>query len=56
VDLLGFVITVIALQLLPLFMVQAVVASSVGVTALAQFAGPPPATGSSTTKADAATA
>jgi hypothetical protein len=30
VDLLGFVITVIALQLLPLFMVQAVVASSVG--------------------------
>jgi hypothetical protein len=34
VDLLGFVFTVIALQLLPLFMVQAVVASSVGVTAL----------------------
>jgi hypothetical protein len=56
VDLLGFVVTVIALQLLPLFMVQAVVASSVGVTALAQFAGPLPATGPSTTKADAATA
>ncbi|MEP6562834.1 MAG: hypothetical protein ABJD68_17375 [Nakamurella sp.] len=34
VDLLGFAFTVIALQLLPLFMVQAVVASSVGVTAL----------------------
>jgi drug/metabolite transporter (DMT)-like permease len=34
VDLLGFVCTVIALQLLPLFLVQAVVASSVGVTAL----------------------
>lgn len=34
VDLLGFVFTVIALQLLPLFLVQAVVASSVGVTAL----------------------
>lgn len=34
VDLLGFVFTVIALQLLPLFLVQAIVASSVGVTAL----------------------
>ncbi|MET0865024.1 MAG: hypothetical protein ABWZ98_11870 [Nakamurella sp.] len=34
VDLLGFVFTVMALQLLPLFLVQAVVASSVGVTAL----------------------
>ena len=34
VDLLGFVFTVIALQILPLFLVQAVVASSVGVTAL----------------------
>jgi hypothetical protein len=34
IDLLGFVCTVIALQLLPLFLVQAVVASSVGVTAL----------------------
>jgi drug/metabolite transporter (DMT)-like permease len=34
VDLLGFAFTVIALQLLPLFLVQAVVASSVGVTAL----------------------
>jgi drug/metabolite transporter (DMT)-like permease len=34
IDLLGFVFTVIALQLLPLFLVQAIVASSVGVTAL----------------------
>ena len=34
IDLLGFVFTVLALQLLPLFLVQAVVASSVGVTAL----------------------
>jgi len=34
VDLLGFGFTVIALQLLPLFLVQAVVASSIGVTAL----------------------
>lgn len=34
VDLLGFVFSVIALQLLPLFLVQAIVASSVGVTAL----------------------
>ena len=34
VDLLGFVFTVLALQLLPLFLVQAVVASSVGVTAV----------------------
>lgn len=34
VDLLGFVFTVLALQLLPLFLVQAVVASSVGVTAI----------------------
>src|SRR6478752_1975916 len=34
VDLLGFVFTVLALQILPLFLVQAVVASSVGVTAL----------------------
>src|SRR5450755_234800 len=34
IDLLGFVLTVVALQLLPLFLVQAVVASSVGVTAV----------------------
>ena len=34
IDLLGFVFTVLALQLLPLFLVQAVVASSVGVTAI----------------------
>lgn len=34
IDLLGFAFTVLALQLLPLFLVQAVVASSVGVTAL----------------------
>src|SRR5664279_1484618 len=34
IDLLGFVFTVVALQLLPLFLVQAVVASSVGVTAV----------------------
>ncbi len=34
VDLLGFACTVIALQILPLFLVQAIVASSVGVTAL----------------------
>ena len=34
VDLLGFVFSVIALQLLPLFLVQAIVASSVGVTAV----------------------
>ena len=34
VDLLGFAFTVLALQILPLFLVQAVVASSVAVTAL----------------------
>ena len=34
VDLLGFVFSVIALQLLPLFLVQAIVAASVGVTAV----------------------
>jgi drug/metabolite transporter (DMT)-like permease len=34
IDLLGFVFTVLALQLLPLFLVQAVVASSVGITAI----------------------
>lgn len=34
VDLLGFVFTVMALQLLPLFLVQSIVAASVGVTAL----------------------
>ncbi len=34
VDLLGFACTVIALQILPLYLVQAIVAASVGVTAL----------------------
>jgi drug/metabolite transporter (DMT)-like permease len=34
VDLLGFVFTVMALQLLPLFLVQSIVAASVGVTAV----------------------
>jgi drug/metabolite transporter (DMT)-like permease len=42
VDLLGFAFTVVALQLLPLFLVQAVVASSVAVTALVvAFSGKP---------------
>lgn len=34
VDLLGFIFTVMALQLLPLFLVQSIVAASVGVTAI----------------------